>query len=242
MTAGGTQAQSWILSSNASICMNRCTPETCSSSRPAMIALASVSTRTVLSTKGTPTALATLKTGMIGSTSNFVQLQIREGLKITGRMESVEVSLASTARFATRYSRSHCGARFCSTCSPRATSGQPASAALTKSTGVLSFENGSLNLALAASITLKAVWRVILSYVLSAPGTAFEPLTTTLRSVRPLLTSKSRPMAWTTASALPTMSLTVPGSVASPLTQVTWSSCSLPGSGFSPRRLNDVTS
>ena len=53
-----------------SICMYRCTPSTSSLSIPWTIASANVSTLTVLSTKGIPTALAMLNTGITGKTSN----------------------------------------------------------------------------------------------------------------------------------------------------------------------------
>mmetsp|Transcript_22376 Transcript_22376/g.57002 ORF Transcript_22376/g.57002 Transcript_22376/m.57002 type:complete len:223 (+) Transcript_22376:149-817(+) len=221
--------------------MKRCTPETLASSRPAIIDFERVLTVTVLSTNGTPRAFAILKNGITGSTSNLVQLQIRDGRKMTGRMVSGEDwMLASTARLAARYCLSHSGATP-STCSPSATSGQPASAALTKSTGVGEAPKGSRNFPRTASMTLKAVMRVILSYVLSSPAVDFEPLTMRFRFVRPLFESKSRPMAWTTASALSTRPWTVPLFVASPFTQVTADNSLLSGSGFSPLRLREVT-
>ena len=63
--------RSYYAFASASICIYRCTPSTSSSAIPCTIASARVSTLTVLSTNGTPTALAILKIGMTGRTSSY---------------------------------------------------------------------------------------------------------------------------------------------------------------------------
>merc|ERR1719171_483347 len=68
-------------------------------------------------------------------------------------------------------------------------------------------------------MALKAVCRVMRSYVLSAPGTLLEPETTLENCVKPESTSNSNPTACTTPSR-----------------------AASPGSGFSPLLLNEATS
>ena len=60
------------------------------------------STRMVLSTKGTPSALAMLNTGITGSTSNLSHDQMSDGRNMMGRSLPLPMSLASTARLAAR--------------------------------------------------------------------------------------------------------------------------------------------
>merc|ERR1719155_232771 len=206
------------------------------------MASASVPTLIVRSTKGTPSADARLKTGMIGRTSSLPQLQMSEGRYTTGRSLSLfSSSLASTARLATRYLRSHSGATLSSTKDPPETSGQPDSAQDTNAKGVRG-ANGKRSLLAVASMALKAVCLVTRSYVDSSPGTLLDPLTTLENCVNPESTSNKSPTACTTASASLTNFCTSWASAASPCCHSTQSKAASPGSGFSPRRLSDATS
>ncbi|CAH0379617.1 unnamed protein product, partial [Pelagomonas calceolata] len=206
------------------------------------MASASVPTLMVLSTKGTPKAEAKLKTGMMGNTSSLPQDQMSEGRYTTGRnLSEFSLSLASTARLATKYLRSHSGATLSSTKDPPATSGHPDSAHDTNANGVRG-ANGNRRRFAVASMALKAVCRVMRSYVLSAPGTELEPLTTFENCVKPESTSNNNPTACTTASASFTNCWTSFASAASPLIHSTQSKAASPGSGFSPLLLNEATS
>merc|ERR1719247_3421133 len=87
-----------------------------------------------------------------------------------------------------------------------------------------------------------ALRRVILSYIgPTASGLEEEAEVKVFRNVRPLFTSKSSPIACTTASACPTYLVTVALSKALPATHVTCESSSSSGFGHSPRRESDVT-
>merc|ERR1719440_499056 len=179
---------------------------------------------------------------MMGNTSSLPQDQMSEGRYTTGRNLSLfSTSLASTARLATKYRRSHSGATLDSTNEPPLTSGQPLSAHDTNANGVRG-ANGNRNRLAVASMALKAVCRVMRSYVDSSPGTELEPLTTLENCVKPESTSNNNPTACTTASASFTNCWTSFASAASPCSHSTQSKAASPGSGFSPRRLSDATS
>merc|ERR1719217_1705856 len=178
----------------------------------------------------------------MGNTSSLPQLQMSEGRYTTGRSLSLfSSSLASTARLATKYLRSHSGATLSSTNEPPLTSGQPDSAHETNAKGVRGAKGNRRRFAV-ASMALKAVCLVTRSYVDSSPGTLLEPLTTLENCVRPESTSKSNPTACTTASASLTNFCTSFASAASPCSHSTQSKAASPGSGFSPRLLNEATS
>ena len=74
-------------------------------------------------------------------------------------LSEFSVSLASTARLATKYLRSHSGATLDSTKDPPATSGQPLSAPRDESEEGVRGANGSRNRLAVASMALKAVCR-----------------------------------------------------------------------------------
>merc|ERR1719502_425728 len=135
---------------------------------------------------------------MMGNTSSLPQDQMSEGRYTTGRnLSEFSLSLDSTK-------------------DPPVTSGHPDSAHDTNANGVRG-ANGNRKRLAVASMALKAVCRVMRSYVLSAPGTELEPLTTFENCVKPESTSKSNPTACTTASASLTNCWTSFASAASPL-------------------------
>ena len=119
---------------------------------------------------------------------------------MTGRSCGSElISFSSTARFARRYRLRKSGARFCSMKEPPAMFGHPASAAEVKQKG-----NGTVALASdsmysnAASIALKAVKRVMVSYVEPESGRDPDPEAKRLYWPNPDSSSNSKPTQWMT--------------------------------------------
>lgn len=99
----------------------------------------------------------------------------------------------STVRFAFRYRFKKLGARAFSTNSPPGTSGHPASAADVKKKGNFSIWLLSAY-SIAASIALKAVIRVIVSYVESLSGKEPDPDARKLYCPNPEDSSRSNPI------------------------------------------------